>query len=109
MMSSDPNDLGGDDWRLVTPKLTRLHQQLLAQAQALRAALERPEYVWTVENSEVNGYLAPVRDMGVSESERAALAARLAADIAVLEHLTGRLAQLEAMLAKPPDRESAWQ
>jgi len=103
-MSSGPNDLGDDDWRLVALELTRLHQRLLARAEALRAALERPEYVWTVEYSDVNGYLAPVRDTGVPESERAALAARLEADIAVLRHLAVTLEQLQTMVATPLDR-----
>jgi hypothetical protein len=109
MMSSVPNDLGDDDWRLVAVELSRLHQQLLAQARAMRAALAGPGFLWTVENSDVNGYLAPVRDTGLPESERAALVAHLDADITVLGHLTGRLEQLRSLVAQPLDGESLWQ
>ena len=98
-MSSDPNDLGDDDWRLVALELTRLHHGC-SPGRGSASGTETAGYIWTVENSEVNGYVAG-SNTGVPESERAALAARLEADIAVLRHLAVTLEQLQTMVATP--------
>lgn len=103
-MSSVQDDVGGDDWALVAAELSRLHQQLLAKAEMLRAALKSPEYVWIV-GDDVNGYLVPVEAPELLEAERAALLDNLQADIAALQHLTGTLEQLRALVAKPQGQE----
>jgi hypothetical protein len=100
MMSSVQDEVGGDDWALVAAELSRLHQRLLAQAEALQAALASSQGLYTM-TDDVNGYIAPVGTSGLLESEQAALLANLQADIAVLQRLTGTLEQIRARVAKP--------
>jgi hypothetical protein len=105
-MSSAPHD-EGDAWRrvVVVAELARLHQLLLAQVEQARKALEPPHYVWTVENSEVNGYLAQVGGTELPESERTALLARLHDDVTALQRLADRIEQLRAMTTEPEGRK----
>jgi hypothetical protein len=102
MMSMAWDDLRGEDGRRVPATLTRLHQQLLAKAEGLRATLAVRHDVWTV-GEDVRGYVAPVAVPALSESERLALLADLEADLAALAHLTKRLAELRAIVADPPE------
>ena len=103
-MAYAPNDPWGE-WHLVVAELVHLQRQLLTQAELIRKALDPPQYVWTVENSEVNGYLAPVSGTALSDSERTELLARLDEDLAALQRLTETIAQFRALATEPESGE----
>ncbi len=88
---------GPDDWRAIVAQLSRVHQQLLAKAQALEATLGQPDYVWTI-GDDVCGYLAPVGSPALREPERSRLIAELRDDLETLRLLTARLAELQTMI-----------
>jgi hypothetical protein len=105
MMAAAANDQG-DDWRRVAAALLHPHQQLLMQAESVRKALDPPHFIGTVENSDVNSYLASVGGTALAEAERRELLARLEDDIMALQRLTARIEPLRAMLTDLPDREA---
>ncbi len=93
------DDLEEDDWRLLTLHLNHLHQLLLVGAEALRAALESPQDVSTVEG-DVQGYLMRKEAVALTVAERTTLRADLEVDIAVLQRLTKTLAELRTLVAE---------